>query len=77
MNRANDAELHTDDYVAMWISSEPLIGGKAAAKELSAQRANFTTVHHSHTPVIDFQDWDNSTGVWAMEGQPVLDAKRR
>jgi len=64
---ATYAELHTDDYVAMSISSEPIVGGKAAAEALSVQLANVTTVHHSHTPVIDFQDWDNATGVWAME----------
>ena len=60
-------QLHTDDYVAMSISSEPIIGGNAAAKALSVQLANVTTVHHSHTPVIDFQGRDNATGVWAME----------
>ena len=64
---ATYAELHTDDYVAMSISSEPIVGGKAAAKALSVQLANVTTVHHSHTPVIDFQDRDNATGVWSME----------
>jgi ketosteroid isomerase-like protein len=64
---ATYAELHTDDYVAMSISSEPIIGGDAAAKALSVQLANVTTVHHSHTPVVDFQDRDNATGVWAME----------
>ncbi|MDT5207369.1 MAG: hypothetical protein QOD34_4005, partial [Mycobacterium sp.] len=32
---ATYAELHTDDYVAMSISSEPIIGGKAAAQALS------------------------------------------
>jgi ketosteroid isomerase-like protein len=64
---ATYAELHTDDYVAMSISSEPIIGGNAAAEALSVRLANVTTVHHSHTPVIDFQDRDNATGVWAME----------
>jgi hypothetical protein len=64
---ATYAELHTDDYVAMSISSEPFIGGKAAAEALSVQMANVTTVHHSHTPVIDFQVRDNAIGVWAME----------
>ncbi|MDT5012310.1 MAG: hypothetical protein QOH57_3927 [Mycobacterium sp.] len=61
------AELHTDDYVAMSISNKPVVGGKAAAEALSVLLANVTTVHHCHTPVIDFQDRDNATGVWAME----------
>src|ERR1700722_16125976 len=58
---------HAVDYVAMSISREPIIGGNAAAEALSVQLANVSTVHHSHTPVIDFQDCDNATGVWAME----------
>jgi hypothetical protein len=51
----------------MSISSEPIVGGQAAADALSVQLANVTTVHHCHTPVIDFQDRNNATGVWAME----------
>ena len=61
------AELHPDDYVAMSISSEPIVGGRAAAQALSTLLANVTTVHHCHTPVIDFTDRDNAKGVWAME----------
>ena len=64
---ATYAALHTDDYVAISISRRPIVGGKAAADALSVQLSNVTTVHHSHTPVIDFQDRDNATGVWAME----------
>jgi SnoaL-like domain len=58
---------HTDDYAAMSISSEPIVGGKAAAEALSVQLENVTTVHHGYTPVIDCQGWDNATGVWAVE----------
>ena len=61
------AALHTDDYVAMSIGTAPIIGGRAAAKQLAVQMANVTTVHHCHTPVIEFQDRNNATGVWAME----------
>ena len=61
------AALHTDDYVAMSIGAEPIVGGKAAAETLARQMANITTVHHCHTPVIEFQDANNATGVWAME----------
>jgi hypothetical protein len=61
------AELHTDDYVAMSISAKPIVGGRAAADTLAVQLANVTTVHHCHTPVIDFQDRNHATGVWAME----------
>ena len=61
------AELHTDDYAAHSIAATPIIGGRAAADALALHLANVTTVHHSHTPVIAFQDRDHATGVWAME----------
>jgi ketosteroid isomerase-like protein len=61
------ATLHTRDYVAMSISTNPIVGGRAAADALAIQMANLTTVHHCHTPVIEFQDRRHATGVWAME----------
>lgn len=61
------ARLHTDDYVAMSISAKPIVGGRAAADALAVQLANVTTVHHCHTPVIEFKDRNNANGVWAME----------
>jgi ketosteroid isomerase-like protein len=56
------AGLHTDDYAAMSISAKPIIGGRAAADALAIQLANVTTVHHCHTPVIEFQDRNHATG---------------
>lgn len=64
---ATYAALHSDDYQALSIGAEPIIGGEAAARALAIQLANVATVHHSHTPVIDFQDRGHATGVWAME----------
>jgi hypothetical protein len=64
---ATYAGLHSDDYVAMSIGADPIVGGKAAADALAIQLANVTTIHHCHTPVIDFQDRDHATGIWAME----------
>ncbi len=64
---ATYAMLHSDDYVAMSITVTPIVGGKAAADQLAVQLANVTTVHHCHTPVIEFQDRAHATGVWAME----------
>jgi ketosteroid isomerase-like protein len=61
------AALHSDDYVAMSIGPDPIVGGRAAADQLAVQMAGVTTVHHCHTPVIEFQDRDNATGIWAME----------
>lgn len=61
------AALHTDDFVGTAIPNAQGAGGKAAAAALAVQMANVTTVHHSHSPVIEFQDRDNATGTWAME----------
>ncbi|MDE2403510.1 MAG: nuclear transport factor 2 family protein [Sphingomonadales bacterium] len=61
------AALHTDDYTAMSITADPIVGGKAAAAQLAVQLAGVTTVHHCHTSVITFQDRAHATGVWAME----------
>jgi ketosteroid isomerase-like protein len=61
------AALHTDDYVAVSIGDQPIVGGQAAAAAIAKQLENVTTVHHSHTPVIEFHDRDHATGVWAME----------
>lgn len=61
------AELHTDDYVAMSIGDDPIIGGRAAADALAIHLADVTTVHHCHTPVITFESCDVAHGVWAME----------
>lgn len=64
---ATYAALHGDDYVALSIENSEIVGGRAAADALAVRLANVTTVHHCHTPVIDFQDRDHATGVWAME----------
>jgi SnoaL-like domain len=64
---ATYAALHSDSYVAMSITAVPITGGQAAADQLAVQLAGVTTVHHCHTPVIEFQDRDHATGVWAME----------
>jgi hypothetical protein len=61
------ARLHTDDFVSTAIAAEPITGGRAAAEAIARQLENVSTVHHCHTPVIEFQDKDHATGVWAME----------
>jgi ketosteroid isomerase-like protein len=62
------AAMHTHDYVALAIRpGEEIVGGRAAADAIAAQMAGVTSVHHSHTPVIEFQDRNHATGVWAME----------
>jgi ketosteroid isomerase-like protein len=59
--------LHSEDFVGTAIPNQQGSGGKAAAAALEVQMAGVTTVHHSHSPVIEFQDRDHATGVWAME----------
>jgi hypothetical protein len=61
------ASLHSDQYVAVSIGPDPVVGGRAAADALAKLLAGVTTIHHSHTPVIEFQDRNHATGVWAME----------
>jgi hypothetical protein len=61
------AALHTDDYVVHSIGDQPIVGGRAAADTLAVHLANVTTVHHSHSPVIEFQGRTHATGVWMME----------
>ncbi len=61
------ARLHTEDFVSTAIAAHPITGGRAAADAIAKQLENVSTVHHCHTPVIEFQDRDHATGVWAME----------
>lgn len=61
------ARLHTDDHVADSVGSAPVIGGRSVAHLLATALEGVTTVHHSHTPVIAFDEMDRAVGVWAME----------
>ena len=61
------AELHSDNYIAESVADRPVVGGREVADLLKVHMANVSTAHHSHTPVIEFQDRDHATGVWAME----------
>ena len=60
------ARLHTDDHVADSVSVAPLVGGRVVADMLAVALAGITTVHHSHTPVIEFDGTDRAVGIWAM-----------
>ena len=61
------AAMHADDHVAASVGPEPVIGGRAAADMLKSRADGLVTVHHSHSPVIEFQDAEHATGVWMME----------
>jgi hypothetical protein len=60
--------LHAPDHVSengdygRWTSAKEMITNVANSME------NLTTMHHSHTPEIEFESADSAKGVWAMEG---------
>ena len=60
------ASLHTDDHVAESVGAVPLVGGRVVADQLAVALAGLPTVHHSHTPVIEFDGPERASGVWAM-----------
>ena len=66
------AALHTDDYMAMSIGAEPIVGGRGAAAQLAMQLAGVTTVHHCHTPVIEGSFIDRAFDT--VRGFPLVDA---
>ena len=61
------AALHAENHIADSIGGKQIIGGKATADMLAVLMAGITTIHHSHTPVIEFEGRDRAKGVWAME----------
>lgn len=60
--------LHAPDHVSengdygRWTSAAEMIANVAKSME------HLTTMHHSHTPEIEFESVTSATGVWAMEG---------
>lgn len=60
------AACHTPDAVS-YALSPPTVGAEAMAKQLEAQIAHKTTVHHVHSPEIEFTSETTAKGIWAME----------
>jgi SnoaL-like domain len=62
------ASLHAPDHVSengdygRWTSAQEMITNVAKSMEY------LTTMHHSHTPEIEFVSPNKATGIWAMEG---------
>lgn len=54
---------HTDDAHG----GQPAIGAKANTERLAQTLDGVVTVHHAHTPEIEFSSPTTATGVWAME----------
>ena len=60
--------LHAPDHVSengdygRWTSAGEMIANVAKSME------HLTTMHHSHTPEIEFESATTARGIWAMEG---------
>jgi hypothetical protein len=59
-------DCHTPDAVSYALSS-PTVGAEAMARQLEAQIGGKTTVHHVHSPEIEFTSDTTAKGIWAME----------
>ncbi len=63
--------LHAPDHVSengdygRWTSAQEMIVNVAKSME------HLTTLHHSHTPEIEFESDVKAKGVWAMEGMSI------
>jgi len=58
---APDHHSENGDY-GTWLSAAEMIAN------VSASMANLITMHHSHTPEIEFVSPTNARGIWAMTG---------
>jgi hypothetical protein len=63
---AGYAACHTPDCVSHALSP-PTVGADAMAQQLKAQIEHKTTVHHVHSPEIEFTSDTTANGIWAME----------
>jgi hypothetical protein len=61
------AALHAPEHRSESLSSGPGAGGQAVTDQLAKNLDGIVTVHHSHSPIIEFQDAENATGIWALE----------
>jgi hypothetical protein len=61
---APDHRSENGDY-GTWFSAAEMIAN------VSKSMANLTTMHHSHTPEIEFESPVKARGIWAMTGLSV------
>lgn len=66
------AALHTEDAISETYSdAPPVVGAQAIAAAIQSYMrdgpAPVTSVHHAHTPEIEFQSEIWATGIWPME----------
>ncbi len=60
------AALHAPDHVSVSVTAEPLVGGSALVGTVSRKLQDTTVIHHTHSPIIEFENPDLATGIWAM-----------
>jgi hypothetical protein len=63
------AALHAPDHVSVSVTTDPLVGGAALVGTVSKKLEGRTNIHHSYSPIIDFETPDLATGIWAMNYQ--------
>jgi hypothetical protein len=61
------AALHAPEHVSENLSSGRAAGAEAVTAQLAKNLADIVTVHHSHGPIIEFQDSENATGIWGLD----------
>jgi hypothetical protein len=60
------AALHADEHVSVSMGPEQVVGGKGVVDQIKKTLEDCTIMHHSHSPIIEFQDDDNATGIWSL-----------
>jgi len=63
--------LHAEEHVSENLSSGRSAGREAMTKQIAHNLRDICTVHHSHSPIIEFQDSENATGIWALDDNQV------
>jgi len=65
-------EIHAPEIVSHASPTEPLNGVDAMIDWLRAELKDAVTVHHVHSPEIDFDGPDRAHAIWAMEAMTVF-----
>jgi hypothetical protein len=65
-------EIHAPEIVSHASPTAPLNGVDAMIDWLSAELKDAVTVHHVHSPEIDFDGPDRARAIWAMEAMTVF-----
>jgi hypothetical protein len=66
------AALHIPDIVSQAAGPEPLVGVAAMVAWLRAELAGSVSVHHVHSPEIEFASPAHARAIWAMEAMTMF-----